>query len=241
MKRHKKLLNGKRRTAQMNRSLSISLAFIAGAINAGGFLVVHQYTSHMTGIISVAADSIVLGQWYSAAAMLLYIVSFICGAATTALLVNWAKKYHLHSRYALPMTLEASLLLIFGIVNTDVSYIIALLCFLMGLQNAVITKISDMSIRTTHITGTATDVGIEIGRMLYAGKYADYDKGKISLHLSIIAMFLIGGITGAYGFKYIGFSTVIPLAIYLLFLAFIPIKRDFRIYSRLRRRVRKSV
>ena len=48
---------------------------------------------------------------------------------------------------------------------------VVLLCFIMGLQNAVITKLSRADIRTTHITGIITDIGTvravrkaEIGR-----------------------------------------------------------------------------
>ena len=49
------------RTLQTNARLGAVLAFVAGAINAGGFLAVGTYTSHMTGIISSVADHLVLG------------------------------------------------------------------------------------------------------------------------------------------------------------------------------------
>lgn len=249
---HQHILAGKRRTIESNKTLGHSLAFIAGAINAGGFMVVGQYTSHMTGIISLAADRIALNQWASSVAMLFYIFCFICGAATTTILIIWGRNHHLHSRYALPFAMEALLLIIFGIVNSGyifsehyhLSYIIALLCFLMGLQNAVITKITDTTIRTTHITGMSTDIGIEIGRIIYSVlgnklPRVQYNKEKIILHLSIVSLFLIGGVTGAYGFKYIGFSFVLPLAIYLLFLAFVPMRRDLKILRGLHQRKRR--
>lgn len=51
-------LTGPQRSAQANRHLGYTLAFVAGASNAGGFLAVHQYTSHMTGIVASAADSL---------------------------------------------------------------------------------------------------------------------------------------------------------------------------------------
>ena len=54
-------LTGHRRTVASNRVLGLLLAFNAGAVNAGGFLVVHLYTSHMTGFISMLADNLVLG------------------------------------------------------------------------------------------------------------------------------------------------------------------------------------
>ncbi|MCD6035926.1 MAG: hypothetical protein K0R63_1667 [Rickettsiales bacterium] len=214
-------------------------------------MVVEQYTSHMTGIISLAADNIALNQWLSAVTMLFYIVCFIVGASTTAILVMWARRHSLHSQYALPLIFEAMLLMIFGLIynmyvsqmHLSISYVIALLCYLMGLQNAVITKLSCGTIRTTHITGMVTDIGIEIGKMLYAfgernKRHVDFNKEKISLHLSIVIVFLLGGIFGAYGFKYLGFLSVVPLAGYLLFIALLPLRRDW-IVQKYRRKRRK--
>ncbi len=250
---HRNILAGKRRTITSNKTLGRSLAFIAGAINAGGFMAVGQYTSHMTGIASLAADNIALSQWAAATSLLLYILCFICGATTTTILIIWGRNHNLHSRYAFPLAIEAILLIIFGLMNSNyiftgyysLPYVIALLCFLMGLQNATITKITDTNIRTTHITGMSTDIGIELGRIIYSitGKklpQTQYNQDKILLHLSIVLLFLLGGIIGAYGFKYFGFIFVLPLALYLLFLAFFPIWKDFTahkyLYHRKKRR-----
>ena len=54
-------LTGKHRSAPANRQLGFSLAFVAGAANAGGYLAVKQYTSHMSGIVSAIADQTALG------------------------------------------------------------------------------------------------------------------------------------------------------------------------------------
>jgi hypothetical protein len=56
-------LTTRERTAQANRHLGYTLAFVAGAANAGGFLAVRQYTSHMTGIVSSMADSVSARDW----------------------------------------------------------------------------------------------------------------------------------------------------------------------------------
>src|SRR5438034_546452 len=53
-------LTGKDRSATTNRQLGLSLAFVGGAANAGGFLAVGQYTSHMTGVVSAMADDLAL-------------------------------------------------------------------------------------------------------------------------------------------------------------------------------------
>lgn len=201
-------------------------------------MAVSQYTSHMTGIISLAADNVAIGNWSLATSMLFYILSFILGATTTTILIIWGRNRHLHSCYALPIAIEGVLLLIFWLFNNrlEAFYIISLLCFLMGLQNAVITKVTNATIRTTHITGMSTDIGIEFGKIIYSffdKKFSvvSYNKERIILHISIVLLFLFGGIVGAYGFKYVGFAFVIPLAAYLFILALSPINRDFRVYK----------
>jgi hypothetical protein len=56
-----RFLTGRHRTVKANRELGFALAFVAGAINAGGFLAVQQYTSHVTGALSSLADNLALG------------------------------------------------------------------------------------------------------------------------------------------------------------------------------------
>ena len=85
------------RTTQANVRLGAFLAFVAGATNAGGFLAVGQYTSHMSGMLSSIADNIVLGQLTLAVAAAGAILAFIGGAMTTAILVNWGLRRRLHS------------------------------------------------------------------------------------------------------------------------------------------------
>ena len=102
-------LSGRHRTPSTNRLLGLLLAFNAGAINAGGFLVVGLYTSHMTGFVSVVADNLVLGQLTLVLGALGALLFFLAGAATTAVLVNWARQRQLSSGFALPLLLEAGL------------------------------------------------------------------------------------------------------------------------------------
>ena len=110
-------LTGHQRSIDANRHLGVTLAFIAGAINAGGFLAVQQYTSHMTGIVSGMADQLALGNHALVLAGFGAILSFLTGAACTALMVSHARLHRLHSEYALPLLLEAMLLLGFGLLG----------------------------------------------------------------------------------------------------------------------------
>jgi uncharacterized membrane protein YoaK (UPF0700 family) len=110
-------LASQHRTLATDRMLGNLLAFNAGAINAGGFLVVGMYTSHMTGFASTVADNLVLGNIKLVLGAVGALLSFTAGAAATAILVNWARQNHLQSEYALPLVIEAVLLLLFGLIG----------------------------------------------------------------------------------------------------------------------------
>jgi uncharacterized membrane protein YoaK (UPF0700 family) len=243
-------LTHRQRTRRTNLQLGALLAFVAGAVNAGGFLAVQRYTSHMSGIVSGMADSLVLGEVLEAAGGLCLVLSFVCGAASTSLLVNWGRRRSLHSQYALPLLLEAALLLVFGVLGASLQSMVEvlvpstalLLCFLMGLQNATITKVSQAEIRTTHMTGVITDLGIELGRLLYWNRSEEANarhrvlanRGKLAVHLTIVGLFFVGGVVGAIAFKHVGYSATVPLAAVLLTLASPPLLRDLRRWQALR-------
>lgn len=229
------------RSPTVNRRLGISLGFIAGATNAGGFLAIGQYTSHMTGLLSAVADHLVLGQFLLVAASLAAIAAFVGGAMTTALMVNWGLRRQLRSSYARPLALEVSLLLVFGLFGAALQLhaalfaplTVLLLCYIMGLQNAVITKVSQAEIRTTHVTGLLTDVGIELGKLIYLNRSpvpnrVRANRHKLRIHLSLVAAFLVGGVVGALGFQRWGYITTVPLAAFLGLLISGPLLYDLR-------------
>lgn len=240
-------LTGRTRTANGNRHLGFTLAFVAGAINAGGFLAVQQYTSHMTGIVSSMADNLVLGAYELALSGAGGLLSFLAGAAGSAFMVNYARRRRLHSEYAFPLLLEALLLLCFGVLGARLSGIhglfvpvtVMLLCFIMGLQNAVITKLSRAEIRTTHITGIVTDIGIELGKLFYwnltdAPEHQKVvaDRGRLAVLALLAAFFFLGGVIGALGFKQVGYLSTVPLAVALVLLAGVPAFDDAAMFVR---------
>jgi uncharacterized membrane protein YoaK (UPF0700 family) len=230
------------RTDQNNRRLGRWLAFIAGAANAGGFLAVGQYTSHMSGIVSALADNFAVGDFGLIVAGLSSLAAFTTGAATSAIMINWGRRRRAQSEYALPLMLEAVLLLCFGLLGSNlennrflfVPATVGLLCYVMGLQNAIITKISKAEIRTTHMTGIVTDIGIELGKLVYWNVSESgpgvaavrADRSRLRLLASLLGMFFIGGLAGALGFKYVGFISTLPLSAMLVVLAVVPLMDD---------------
>lgn len=240
--RRLRLLTSRHRTPSTNRGLGLLLAFNAGAVNAGGFLVLHMYTSHMTGFASQLADGLVLANATLVLNALGAILAFMTGAAVCSILVNWGRLHRLHSMYALPLFLEALMMFPFGLMgamtltwNTPfaVPITVLLLSFIMGLQNAVGSKTSGGSIRTTHMTGNITDIGMEIGKMLFVNSrrtvgsaLVQHNRPRMRTAGGLVGMFVLGGVVGALGFKYIGFVCVIPLAALLLVFSVPPLLRD---------------
>jgi len=236
-------LAARERTRQRNRQLGALLAFMAGAVNAGGFLAVQRYTSHMTGVVSSIADDLVLGQGLLVLAGVGALLAFVAGAAVTAILINWARRRQMQGEYALSLLLEAALLLVFGLLGANLNELIEvfmpttvlLLCFIMGLQNAIVTKISQAEIRTTHMTGVITDLGIELGRLLYwnsshahGGEPVRANRDRLRILSLILGLFFAGGLAGAWAFKTVGYGAVLPLAAVLAVVALPPLLHDVR-------------
>ncbi len=158
------------------------------------------------------------------------------------MLINWAKRRRLHGQYALALLLESLLLLLFGVAGArldraaslSASATVLLLCFIMGLQNAILTKVSDARIRTTHVTGLVTDLGIELGKLAYWNRTPEHgapvraDREKMGLLASLLASFVAGGVAGALGFKTAGFAATVPLALLLAAMAVAPVLDDLR-------------
>jgi uncharacterized membrane protein YoaK (UPF0700 family) len=229
------LASAHRRAEANDEVLAAVLAFVAGAVNAGGFFAVGQYTSHMTGVVSALADNLALGAIAVAAQLVMMLAAFTAGAAASAVLINWARRADPGRQYALPLALEGVLILTFGALGVAASdaavFLTAgavLLCFILGLQNATITKISGSRMRTTHLTGMVTDIGIELGKALFAATskpsavqpvVPDWD--KFWLLTRIVGLFFLGGLSGALAFAVAGFWFAVPLA-GMLFMLSVP-------------------
>lgn len=246
-------LTHRRRPNAWTQALGFLMAFNAGAVNAGGFMVLGLYTSHMTGFVSMIADHMVLGNTALVLAALGTIVAFTAGATVSAWLVAAADALRLRSPYALPLMLVAVLMLAFGLMGAvtlrwktpfTVPLTALILAFTMGVQNATLTKMSRATIRTTHMTGVITDFGIELGRLWFVRYFAaglPHDPGgldrshkiahhsrRATLFAALFTMFLLGAVVGATGFHHLGFICVVPLALLLMAVSIAPLWLDYR-------------
>jgi len=154
-------------------------------------------------------------------------------------MIHYSRRRQLHSEYALPLLLEAALLLCFGLLGSLLATVaglfvpltVMLLCFIMGLQNALITKLSRADIRTTHVTGIVTDIGIELGKLCYWNRSpglpsVGVDRQRLRILLTLLGCFFLGGVLGALGFNHLGYVATVPLALFLVLLAGVPAVDD---------------
>lgn len=184
--------------------LAVALPAVAGAVNASGFLAVGAYTSHVTGHVARMGDALAEGRYGLAITSLSLVGAFLAGAVVASALVERAKKQW-RALYAVPLLLEASLLAAFalwvGDARTSALVTVALLCAAMGLQNALVTRLSGAVVRTTHLTGLVTDIGIELVHGARGVATADeHDRARIArrrlrLHGLVLASFVAGTIT----------------------------------------------
>jgi uncharacterized membrane protein YoaK (UPF0700 family) len=197
---------GKPRTFSHNLRLASMLSFVAGIVNITGVLSIETLTTNVTGHFAFFAQDFVEGSYQTAFAYITYILSFLAGAFTCSFCVEIMLKKNPSWSHALPMILEISILSAVAITFSETAVhdqrIASALLFAMGLQNALVTKISRATVRTTHLTGLFTDLGIEISQLFFYKATTERRKlsSSIYLRLAIITFFFLGCFLG--GFLY---------------------------------------
>jgi uncharacterized membrane protein YoaK (UPF0700 family) len=170
------------------------LAFIAGIINASGFLgVQHQGITHLTGTTTLLGIAIGHGDIPLVAHFAALIGAFMVGCVISGLIIQ-DSTLRLGRRYGVVMVLESLLLvaavplLARGVVAGD--YLASAAC---GLQNAMVSTYSGAVLRTTHFSGTLTDLGIFLGHRL---RGLPVDARRIRMLIALVIAFLVGAVVG---------------------------------------------
>lgn len=218
---------GDARSVSVDLRLAAWLALLAGAINAAGFRSLGLFSGNMTGNVSALSDYLVLGNWTLAAWAVSLVVSFISGAFASALLIEVGRRRGIHGIYAYSILAEAGLLGVLAVIDLLLPatradpLIIVGVAFVMGLQNAATTRISDSRVRTTHVTGIATDIGVELAILLGGARTTsgrDVVRDRLALHALTLGAFLLGGVGGVliYGALGAGLFALIALALLVL-------------------------
>lgn len=178
---------------------AVLLSLIAGYVNAVGFLGIHHHgLSHVTGQVTLVSIRLAEGDATDAYKGVTVGLWFFAGAVLSGVLIQRAELSRRGRRYGLAMVAEgillsvATALLLRG--NDRGEYLAAMAC---GLQNAMATSYSGSVLRTTHMTGVVTDLGILIGHWV---RREPLETKRLTLLAILLGGFLTGGVLGAEGF-----------------------------------------
>ncbi|NBV42114.1 DUF1275 domain-containing protein [bacterium] len=235
-----------RRTPGLNQALGIVTAFISGAVNAGGFLAVGQYTSHITGVVSGIADYLGLGRYSGVTAGIVFVGTFWLGAVISTVMISLARRSRLHSQFAVSYILAGMALVFAGSaaqfpfqIGFSGQNIKCVLFAVMGALNATVTHLTNYDIRSTHMTGIVTDLGIEFGKLVSVPHEVNWEKFRL-IGL-IFASFVMGGILGAFMVgRWLGLDGLVVLGCILMLCSLTPLVRDARVRLRYIRRHRNK-
>lgn len=207
MFRHK----GKTRTFKHNLRIASLLSFVAGIVNVGGFLAVQRLTTNVTGHFAFFIDEVFKLNFWEGFIYFLYIFFFFLGSFVSNLIIELSSRKKEKYSYAIPAIIEIAILFASALCGSLLitSYPNVLACgllFAMGLQNSLVTIISNATVRTTHLTGLFTDLGIELSQLFFYKQAHQREKliTSIKLRLTIISFFFSGGLLGGIFYSSIG-------------------------------------
>ncbi len=224
------MLSAHAHSFRMKSRLAISLSWIGGYCNVIAFISCGTYASHVTGTATNLGRDLMLGHWSSALFFGFIWITFFFGAVSSAVLTESRAAAGSASKYIQPMAVEMALLTLFAVglryarpdSALDIYRLIGIIGFAMGLQNATITNVSGAVVRTTHLTGVTTDLGLEGTQFLIwcrdrlrgrrwarAARVMKVSRRhptflRVLLLASIIGSFLLGAVIGTFCYERCG-------------------------------------
>lgn len=218
--------------------LAISLSWVAGYTNALTILTCGQVTSHLSGSISQIGVSAVESDWTRVGYLSALAAIFLLGAFAAGALTELGRLRRFQSIYVLPMATEALVLVAFALLvdwqakgkvqETQVHLWLTFLpAFAMGVQNATISRISGGVVRTTHVTGVVTDLGLELSKIVFrafgwrprlSGRRESHERWRALLLLSIPGSLAFGAGVGTFAFQFVEAYSMVPAVAFLGFL-----------------------
>lgn len=208
-----------------NLKLGTLSALSAGMVNIGSLLLFFSFSSNITGHYAILASEIVKGNLYQIAVVFSWIFLFFLGSFVSNLFVIHINSRNSYLAHALPIVLEILCLVGVGFYGeyfyketlAETEILLALMLFAMGLQNGLTASISNFSIKTTHLTGTTTDLGILFS--MFTKKEFRNNKSlreKAALLLAIATSYLLGAIVSGLAYSVLGFRIFYLVSVILI-------------------------
>jgi uncharacterized membrane protein YoaK (UPF0700 family) len=217
--------HGKNRTFLHNLRLATLLSAVAGIVNITGVLALKTLTTNVTGHFAFFAEEFFKKNDAAALTFLIFTLFFLMGSFTSNFLAELILPKKPHQAHLFPILLEMLILIAVGALGSSATIATATgktlafaLLFAMGMQNSLVTKISQSTVRTTHLTGLFTDLGIELSQLFFYKKAEEVKRLRtnIYLRLSIITFFFMGCVVGGVLFQYYQIKTLFLAAVILL-------------------------
>lgn len=213
-----------------NRFTWALLAFQGGYVNVGGLLTVHIFVSHITGFAAYFSREVIGGNLIHSLYFLLVPFFFLIGAFFSSIFTEVRKKNNRPPVYIQILTVLSILFLLVTLLGAGGFFgkfgepfqsfrdfiLLSILSFSCGSQNAIFTHYSKSIIRTTHLTGITTDLGIGLAKYFVSKDKSEHYYNKIRIDL--IVSFISGSLVGIYLFtklEFLGFilPTIISLGV----------------------------
>ncbi len=213
---------GQKRTFRHNLRLAALLSLAAGFVNAAGMLAFAVLTTNVTGHAALLAIDLSEGDFRAARMVGLWLMLFLAGAFLSAFYVSWRGRDK-RMTYTVPLVAEMLILLLVSfygyrfdgsVIKTEL--FAGGLLFVMGMQNALVSVISGSVVRTTHLTGMFTDLGIGLSEAVSAKGLSRPLRNKLILYLAIILSFLTGGVAGAALYVHMAYNAFVVPALLIL-------------------------
>ena len=190
---------------------AVALACVAGMVNVIGYLgFEHQAVSHLTGTTSLLGAALAQGDLRAIVHLWGMLIAFCVGAMLSGLVIQ-DQTLKLGRRYGVALALEAALLLLaIPLFKQQQIWGALLAAMACGLQNAMVTTYSGAAVRTTHLSGMFTDLGIGLGHLL---RGMPLPMRRLSLSGLILSGFLGGGVLGAWFYRHWGYDALLAPAL----------------------------
>lgn len=212
------------RTLEDNIKLGVLTAFSGGMVNVASLLIFFSFSSNVTGHYAILASEIVKGNLYQTGIVFAWIFLFFFGSFLSNLIVIHLSKVNTYLAHSLPLILEIICLMSVGIYGQffymetlfETEIMLGIMLFAMGLQNGLTASISNFAVKTTHLTGTTTDLGI-LFSMFTKKEFRENTelRGKAKLLSAIASSYLGGAIVSGFLYFYTGFQVFYIVSIFL--------------------------